>query len=235
MAIAIDATSSGTGTAGTTVTVPHTCTGSNLVLIVVAGATDGVSTPTCTYNGVSMTQGAIRDVASEMFSIVFYLVSPDTGTHDIVLTKGSGDEFGVMGISFTGAGGVSATATNSGGSLDTTATVTVNTATTGNGYVVAGGTNNVAAITVTYTGSGAEFANVTTASQRYMAARTAFASGADVTESWTKVASKWSLCGIEVYEASTTSIKTVDGLAVASVKTVDGLAIASVKNINGLA
>lgn len=34
---------------------------------------------------------------------------------------------------------------------------------------------------------------------------------------------------------SSSSIKTVDGLAVASVKTVDGLAIASVKTINGLA
>ena len=34
---------------------------------------------------------------------------------------------------------------------------------------------------------------------------------------------------------STTSIKTVDGLAVASVKTVQGLAIASVKTIDGLA
>lgn len=39
----------------------------------------------------------------------------------------------------------------------------------------------------------------------------------------------------ETYEASTTSIKTVNGLAYASVKTVNGLAVASVKTINGLA
>lgn len=38
-----------------------------------------------------------------------------------------------------------------------------------------------------------------------------------------------------LYSPATTSIKTVNGLAVASVKTVEGLAIASVKNINGLA
>lgn len=235
MAIAVDATSTGTSTAGTTVTVSHTCTGSDLVLIVFAGAQDGVTTPTCTYNGVSMTQGTTRDIGGEMSSTVFYLVGPATGTHDIVLTKGSGDEFGVMGISFTGAGGVSATASNSGGNLDTTATVTVTTGTTGNGYVVAGGANNVAAISTTYTGSGTQFANFASSNQTYMAAYTAFAAGADKTESWTKLASKWSLCGIEVYEASATSIKTVDGLAYASVKSVDGLAIASVKSINGLA
>lgn len=41
-------------------------------------------------------------------------------------------------------------------------------------------------------------------------------------------------CSIEYTEASASSVKTVNGLAIASVKTVNGLAIASVKTINGL-
>lgn len=41
--------------------------------------------------------------------------------------------------------------------------------------------------------------------------------------------------GLQYPFSASSSIKTVDGLAIASVKTVNGLAIASVKNINGLA
>lgn len=201
MAIALDATSSGTATAGTTVTIAHTCTGANLVLIVVVGGTDGITTPTVTYNAVSMTLVASKNV-SNMSSFTFALVGPATGTHNIVVTKGSGDEIGGMGISFTGAGGYSAVNSSDGNS--TTASLTVTTATTGAGYVVTGGTTNVVA-SAAYTGAGAEYADLASASQDYHAAYTAFAAGADVTDSWTFASNKWALSGVEVYELSTSS------------------------------
>lgn len=51
--------------------------------------------------------------------------------------------------------------------------------------------------------------------------------------SWTG-SNSWFAAALEIKQA-TTSIKTINGLAVASVKTVNGLAIASVKTVNGLA
>lgn len=201
MAIAVDSTSTGTNTAGTTVTVAHTCSGSDRVLIVVASAQDGVSTPSATYNGVSMTLVTSIN-GSQMSSFMFALVAPATGANNIVVTKGSGDEYGVMAVSFTGAGGYSAfsSANNNSG----TASDTTNTATGGNGYVVTGGAKNIDT-TVTYTGSGTGFANFASASQRYMGAYSSFAGGADVTETWTFTSAKWALTGIEVYELASTS------------------------------
>lgn len=199
MAIALDSTSSGTATVGTTVTIAHTCTGSNRVLVVVVGGTDGITTPSVTYNAVSMTLVVSKN-ASAMSSFTFVLVGPSTGTNNIVITKGSGDEIGGMGISFTGAGGTSAT--NSSDGTSTTASLTVTTATTGAGYVVTGGTTNVVA-SAAYTGAGTEYADLASASQSYHAAYTAFAAGADVTDSWTFASNKWALSGVEIYELST--------------------------------
>ena len=53
---------------------------------------------------------------------------------------------------------------------------------------------------------------------------------------WTLgTANYYSMVGATFKPAPTTSIKTINGLALASVKTVNGLAIASVKTVNGLA
>ncbi len=63
---------------------------------------------------------------------------------------------------------------------------------------------------------------------------TASSTGTFTTTGTYSVASQ-NACAIVTFKlAPTTSIKTVDGLAVASIKTVDDLAIASVKSINGL-
>lgn len=200
MAIAVDSTSTGAAAAGTTITVSHTCTGSNLVLVSVVAASDGVSTPSVTYDGVSMSLVKSINDTGKMSSFMFVLVGPNTGTHDIVVTKDSGSDFGVASVSFSGAGGYSATG-SANSSSSGTASVTTTTATSGNGYVVGGGGKNVVN-TVTYTGSGTEYANFNSASvnQVYMAAYTAFAGGADVTESWTFTAAKWALTSVEIYE-----------------------------------
>lgn len=88
MAVALDTTtefSSSLGNIGganpATATWSHTCTGSNLVLIVLLGIQGGASANFLgvTYNTVTMTQLTTQgDIA------VYYLFNPPTGAHNIV-------------------------------------------------------------------------------------------------------------------------------------------------------
>jgi len=106
--VAFDAVSSGNGT-GATVTVSHTCTGSNRVLIVDAalGINPDTRTLTATYNGVSMTSLGLRHSNDQSSGYIekFILINPDSGTHDIVVTRsGTGTPTLIVGgMSFNGA------------------------------------------------------------------------------------------------------------------------------------
>lgn len=205
MAIALDSTSSGQDAAGSTITIAHTISGSDRVLVLVVSSQDGVGTPSATYDSVAMTLLVTKNVAGQMASWTFALVAPNTGTHNIVVTKDNLTEYAGMAVSFTGAGGTSATGSNSAGSGNPTITVT--TATTGAGYVVTGGAKNGSASGATYTGAGTEFASITGTSNFSFAAYTAFAAGADVTDGWTITSAKWALTGVEVYEVAAATTK----------------------------
>lgn len=106
MAVAFDARSEGErATAGTSLTVSHTCTGSNRALYAAissgSGLTD-VSTVTATYSGVSMdvlftdTSVAGREIR------VFRLVAPATGANDIVFSWSGNNFLRAVAASFTG-------------------------------------------------------------------------------------------------------------------------------------
>jgi hypothetical protein len=105
--IAYDADSYGGNYTGTSYSWSHTCTGSNLLLVVGVAWNDNV-TATATYNGVSMTAGpdgrVAMDSRSDMFGEMFYLTGPDTGSHSIVVSfSGSGAGYAHGGgTSFTG-------------------------------------------------------------------------------------------------------------------------------------
>lgn len=100
MSIAFDAKSSGNSvTPQTSLTVAHTCTGSNLVLFVGVGA-DSTAGPTgVTYNGVALTK---VDEHLNFALSSWYLVAPTTGTHDIVITFAASHYIAGGGISLTG-------------------------------------------------------------------------------------------------------------------------------------
>lgn len=88
MAIAFDTTSSGSANA-TSLTVSHTCTGTNLFLFVIVRDLNNTLTGV-TYNSVSMTQvGSTQSVGGNNIS-VWRLFGPATGANDIVATKSSG-------------------------------------------------------------------------------------------------------------------------------------------------
>ncbi len=116
MAIAFDAKSN--NSSGAT-TWSHTCTGSNLVLVVLVAQTTGSTAITgVTYNGISMTQS--QNVVDGYNFATFYLVNPSTGTHTVSVSHNTttGGLFGGS-VSFSGA--------NTTSPVDTTPTYVSNT------------------------------------------------------------------------------------------------------------
>jgi hypothetical protein len=109
------------GPGATSLTWPHTCTGSNLILWVgVFGDSASGTITGVTYNGVSMTQAPTVSpiqVPSDRFIYLFYLIAPATGTHDIVVTAGTGTYIAGVAASYTGAKqtGVPDASTNNSG------------------------------------------------------------------------------------------------------------------------
>lgn len=100
MAFAFDAATAGANGI-TSVTYPHTCTGSNGLLVVnVLEATATV--PTVTYNGVALT---ISDntgfITSIGYNYLFYLVAPSTGANNVIVTVAGGHPYSVS-ASYTG-------------------------------------------------------------------------------------------------------------------------------------
>ena len=102
MAVAFDTCNSLNGT-GTSITVSLTLGGSaNLLIAFVAIDSSSDFNPTATWNGVSM--GArVNEIATGRYACWFKLASPDTGTHDLVISSlPSGGEEHAIGISFSG-------------------------------------------------------------------------------------------------------------------------------------
>lgn len=106
MAIAFDAASGGSGYPVTSLTVSHTCSGSNRLLRVGvrSSVTSGGDTITgVTYNGVAMTKIASQSATVDRWITLWELVDPDIGTHDIVATNIAPELIVVCAASYTGA------------------------------------------------------------------------------------------------------------------------------------
>ena|SRR3990167_984727 len=105
MAIAVDATSQGEIASGTSLTVAHTCTGSNRALYVAVTAFfSPPPTVTATYAGVAMTQKASTLFGSgdaERITLL-ELVAPATGANNIVVTASGTAEIVLAALSLTG-------------------------------------------------------------------------------------------------------------------------------------
>lgn len=101
-AIGLDTSTSGiVGVGNTTIIVPHTCTGSNLLLCsgLLTGATNS---PSATYNGVPMTT-LLTTSNNGYGSYLAYLLNPPVGLHDVVWTLGVGTSLlDVANASYTG-------------------------------------------------------------------------------------------------------------------------------------
>lgn len=105
MAIAFDAATAQTQTSGTSSqTFSHTCTGSNLILLVgVTVWNTGDIVTGITYNGVAMTR-LTRYVPSAAFNPVYlyYLLGPATGANNVVVSLSTNALIQGISVSYTG-------------------------------------------------------------------------------------------------------------------------------------
>lgn len=103
MAIARDATSEGSTTA-TSLTVAHTCTGSNRLLLVHILTNNTTDTLTgMTYNGVAMTRlGIHASTPNNFIAYVYGLLAPATGSNNVVVTFSGSTVIGLQNVSYTG-------------------------------------------------------------------------------------------------------------------------------------
>lgn len=103
MAIAFDAASSATTTGVTSLTYAHTCTGTDLILVVAAFCNQSFTISGVTYNGNAMTLATTSINSTDRIGL-YYQLGPTTGTHNVVISI-SGAASGLSGNSesFTGA------------------------------------------------------------------------------------------------------------------------------------
>ena len=92
MAIALDA-SSNSGLKTDSFTWNHTCTGSNLVLVISVIVRDTTlskrTVSTITYNGVALTKVRSDDNGVSFRTEIWYLINPATGSNTVSVTMGS--------------------------------------------------------------------------------------------------------------------------------------------------
>lgn len=139
--IALDAVSSTTGAAVSSLTWAHTCAGTNRKLRVLVQVFDDTSqaqrtVTSVTYNAVACTLLYRRDqgnVAAEIWE----LSAPSTGTNNIVVTLGSTNDFSIGGAaSFTGCDQTLSTNVGSITASGTTATTTTLGTNANNSWVI---------------------------------------------------------------------------------------------------
>lgn len=142
MAIAPDAASTGNGT-GTSLTVSHTCAGSDRGLFVAIVGDNGSDAVTgVTYNGVSCLLVGKVQPSGGRWVYLYYLSAPATGAHNVVVSASGSVYLEANNASYTGVsqtGQPEASATNSNAS---TASLTVTTSTiTDNAWCVLAGSS----------------------------------------------------------------------------------------------
>lgn len=100
-----DAAGAANGTSGTTATFGHTCTGSDLLLLVATTVPTAQTISSVTYNGVPLTQvsGGYKDLSGQVALELWYLVAPDAGLHNVIVTRSSGvGTYAYSSASYTG-------------------------------------------------------------------------------------------------------------------------------------
>ena len=135
MAIAFDAFSNGVNfTESSPLTWSHTCTGSDLLLIVGTIGGDAADTVSgVTYNSVAMTKIAVKLVPENRYLTLWYLLDPDTGSNTVSVTSSPAGAAG-RSTSYTGVSAIDLNTTNDVGG-DTTLTTTLNPVVT-NGWTI---------------------------------------------------------------------------------------------------
>lgn len=241
--IVFDSSSQGVVSPGSSpLTISHTCTGNNLVLLVgVTCETDSITG--VTYDSVAMTQLVkYVDGSTGNINAMYGLLAPHTGTHNIVVSWSGSHYVGAAGASY---GGVKQTglpdAYNTAYSNSSVASLTASvTSTVDNCWATAYIYGNTTSISQ---GTGG------TLRQNVGNQRGLEDSNAPISPAGSySIALNFSPNSTVVADATITSfapasyaaaagpanLKTWNGLAKASIKTINSVAIGSIKTLNGI-
>lgn len=154
MAIALDANSTGVGGTATPQTWTHTCTGSNLMLIVNVYSNTPSDVTGVTYNGVAMTSLGNYSY-SGVEGNLWYLINPATGANTVSIAHTSTSNF-VIGVAASYTGVKQSAQPDSSLTTQTTASATTLTATNtvvaAGSWLITGGINNSGGALIAGTG-----------------------------------------------------------------------------------
>ena len=148
--IAFDSASTETANASTSITKAHTTSGSNRLLFCAIRLRDssGDAVTGGTYNGTALTRLATNANTNHR-NYLYYLIAPDTGTHDLVMSAGASVNFEIVVATYTGVSQTSFpddsanSLNNSTNTISDTVTTTID-----NAWVVGFGTHPSAPPTV---------------------------------------------------------------------------------------
>lgn len=202
------------------------------VLVGAALAGDGDYCTDIRWNGTSMTfiDKQKHNASGPEWTYLYFMGNPDTGTHDLEAVFSSGSNYkSVLGSTYSGA--KTTTPTNKTKGTATASSIGLSLTYAGGWGVEIGCINAGGAITSVTNGT-----QRTASGQNDALIDTNSTNSGSYTITISSTSGAWS-SGIimELETASTTAVKTYNGLAYASTKTVNGLAVASVKTKNGLA
>jgi len=105
MVVAFDNSSESTTQGTTSITLSHTCTGSDLILLVAIHCADTIAPTGVTYNSVPMTLVHSENTSVPSSVHLYKLSDPATGANDIVSTFASGTNHKIGAVSLTGTNG----------------------------------------------------------------------------------------------------------------------------------
>tara|TARA_R110000868_G_scaffold216847_1_gene466993 strand:+ start:375 stop:1082 length:708 start_codon:yes stop_codon:yes gene_type:complete len=234
MAITVGNTTASRGPAAeaATMTFAHD---SNGTFLVTTGQWFRPRTPSSyTYNGTGMSQAAYS--ASTYDAVIYYLASPTGGSNNCVLTLDSTSGITGSAISLSGVNasplGNTTTATGTSNSPSTALTTTA-----ANSYIINSIYRNNSQ-TMTAGGSQVEFqdnADLVYGTEGGGASYLACTSVTSYNMSWSwSTSTDWSHAVAEFKEASSTTIKTWNGIVRANLKSLNGTLSANIKKINGI-
>lgn len=230
MAIAFDASTNPTYVNAATHTFSHTCTGSDRILWVLCWRRGGDAVSGVTYNGVSMTSLGTEIFAGSgsgnQYLSMWYLGNPASGANNVVVTSSSGATEHIDGaVSYTGA---SAT-----GIPDATNSLTATTQSNTSATVTSSADNCWALMFMRVDAATSVSAGTSTTRRAYTVNFTAsFDPGAAKTPAGTITVNTthssasvgWWMASFKPAGASSSSIKSADGVVLANIKSADGVA-----------
>lgn len=242
MAIAYDNSSKKAFTAGSSVSFSHVLTGSNAILFVgiwdTAGTTHNVTGVTWnTSENLTSIQTQTFATSAVSSTSLWYLVNPTATTANVVISTTTGGSTAAVASSYTGAaqsGQPDSSAKNSYNSTSHTTWSLSTTVVAANSWVVAAMVNDSNAPTA---GANTVMRQNSASGNGFFDSNGAVAAGSQTLNFSFGSSGKQTGCiaSFAPPAAGPSTVKTIDGVAIASVKQVPpALAIASTKSVQGL-